>query len=319
MSNFRKFKEYLDNRGKLQEKPIESDDADTGPKPEKYPESPATSGKNWKTTTPQDKPKAYMGVGTDPGQQKYDKGFANDGNKNLIYEPKVGKPEKEGGKKLDTWPKGKTEAFLDNTRALTLAEFASYVSEQSKNGLQDLPTITAYKTGPICPDPMQAMRYVVTLAAANDRLMESLVVMLKSQGSLDRFLREATNHTDTYNELAFMLADPENGSTVARRLVKALSEVTIETVDIPADKDAAVIDVKKEKKPMPPDPKGPPATQQKQPPVNAKTPAMNVGGQPMAGGQQAMAGVQISQGGVQPTQVQPEHNLVAALIARKMI
>ena len=316
MSNFRRFKEYLDHKGKVQEKPIQSDDFDTGPKPEKYPQQGATSGKNWKTTTPQDKPKPYMGVGTDPGLPKFEKGFASDGDKKLIYEPKNGKPEKEGGTKLDSWPKGKTEAFLDDTKELTLSEFASYVSEQSKTGLHELPTIHAHKTGPFCPDPVQAMRYVVTLATANNRLMESLVVMLKTKGGLDSFLREAANHSDTYNELAFMLADPASGGTVARRLVKALSEVTVkEITDAPYGQAEGDEKPAPKKKKLAPDPKGPPAAQQPEDQgQNAKTPAMNVGGQPMAGGAQDMAGVQITQGG-QPA----EHHLVAALMAKKMI
>lgn len=319
MSNFRKFTEYLNEKGKLQEKPIEADDFDTSPKPDKYPPAGATSGKNWKTTTPQDKPKPYVGVGTDPGLPKFDKGFANDGDKNLIYEPKNGKPEKEGWKKLDTWtwPKGKTEAFLDDTKELTLSEFASYVSEQSKTGLHELPTIHAHKTGPICPDPVQAMRYVVTLAAANHRFMESLVIMLKSKGVLDSFLREASNHADTYNELAFLLADPESGGSVARRLVKALSEVTVrEITDAPYGKAEGDEPTATPKKKLAPDPKGPPAAQQPgaNQGQNAKTPAMNVGGQPMAGGAQDMAGVQMTQGGQTA-----EHYLIAALMAKKMI
>jgi hypothetical protein len=313
MSNFRKFREYLTAKG-MQEKPVESDDGDTGPTPEKYPPEAATKGKNWQTTTPKEKSKAYVGVGTDPGQQKYEKGFASDGDKKLIYEPKVGKPEKEGGKKLDSWPAGKTEAFLDHTKDLTLAEFASYVSEQSKVSTEGLPAITAYKTGAICPDPLQAMRYVITLAGANERLMESLVSMLKSQGNLDKFLRAAVNHSDTFNELAFLLADPSIGGTISRKLVKALSEVTVQEItDIPASEDKSVVNpppkTKNKNANMKPDPNGPPAAQP------ANTPA-TMNGQDM--GQNAMQGVQATQGGG-PPQVQPEHNLIAALMAKNML
>jgi hypothetical protein len=253
MSKFRRFTEYLNAKGDTQTKPKVDPSADTGPDAAKTPAKPATKGKNWKSTVPlagtptnyasSDKP-----VGKDfsahPKGESNKKGFADEGDGKLKYEPKTDChcTNKEGKPLPDkSWPKpacnckgpcmckmtkqkvpSNNEEFLATTKGMTLAEFTQYVSEQNKIENDNLP--------PCSCDPVQAARYVAALANANNGIMETVVRELKRLGAFDKLVTEVFKNPEAYNEVAFMLADEETGAATARRLIRALHE----TVDAPA-------------------------------------------------------------------------------------
>ncbi|NIQ13494.1 MAG: hypothetical protein GTO02_03505, partial [Candidatus Dadabacteria bacterium] len=101
---FKKFQEYLNDKGDVQKKPIVSADADTGPSGKKSirPPKAVTKGKNWRNEAAQVKdggdgaqPVPYSAPGTDPGIQTADgpagkaDPLGQKGDKDLIYEPKA--------------------------------------------------------------------------------------------------------------------------------------------------------------------------------------------------------------------------------------
>jgi hypothetical protein len=104
--------EYLNARGKLVQKPDTEKVADyNGPDPK----SPGKSepghkvkdnGSGLENVGPKSKaPTPYRAPGTDPGMKKSEKGFGDEGDKNLVYAPDTDVKKSES--KLDTWPTSK--------------------------------------------------------------------------------------------------------------------------------------------------------------------------------------------------------------------
>ncbi len=302
MSNFRRFTEYLNNKGKVQTKPEVDPEADTGPSAAKTPGKPATKGKNWKSTVPlagtphnyasSDKP-VGKDFGMKPKGETNKKGFADEGNKKLVYEPKTPKDfGKEGGtaQKNKSWPKAASnnEQFLAHTKAMTPAEFTQFVSEQAKVSADNLP--------PCSCDPVGASRYVAALANANDGIMETVVRELKRLGAFDKLVSEVFNHPEAYTEVAFMMADEDKGASTARRLVRALHEVT----DAPASETEG--------------PASPPVKAQKKQQPNQGQKAR--GTKSIAGGELDMGNSDVVQ---TRATTRPEHNLINAILGNKML
>jgi hypothetical protein len=190
-----KFKEYLDSKNKLQEKPIVDIGGDTvGASTNKLPEM-ATKGKNWKDETAiGEHPKDYT-PGTEPWKFNYatkskgEPGFADDGDKKLVYEPKTPTDfGKEGGKKVTSWP----------------------------------------KTGQL----KEVMNAVAVGKAANDpHFVTMLVRECKRQGTMHNLLEEIFKHQETFSELAWML----NDEAIRLRLERAMYEAKVqESTDAPA-------------------------------------------------------------------------------------
>jgi hypothetical protein len=164
MNKFRKFNEYLDGKGKTVEKPKVDPLADTGPEPTKKPPKSVNKGKNWdnKAALSED-PKDYAPPQTPSKQQKGEKGFAQEGDKKLVYEPDTD----EDQKKLKSWPKtATTKEFLDTTANMSVAELVAFMKNESQ--LDGAAVILVNK--------------VAELVAENSRLMETLVYALKRNG-----------------------------------------------------------------------------------------------------------------------------------------
>lgn len=227
----RTFTEYLDDKKKLVLKPkVEKVPDYEGPKPTK-PDAPATSGDNWKTEVkPKGSPAPYKAAGTDPGQQKPEKnGFADMGDKDLVYEPDTWNPEKvgEGGKKVASWPKTKTEVFLQKTESLSLPAFTKYISRQINEhcGCENkkAPHVVAYSVGAFHPDPIQAINYVTYLANENKNLLHALVMEAKRVGCLKKIVSELLSFPETYKTLAEAMGGKE-GNIISGKLVRAMNE-----------------------------------------------------------------------------------------------
>ena len=244
MSNktFHSFQEYMTDRGKVVSKPpVESTPTYKGPKP-KSPAKAATKGKGWEVPNvgKKGRPGAYKS-GTDKAPKKAEKGgFADMGDKSLVYEPgdtavggtgSVSKSEQgmPGGSKKTGWPKGgsKTESFLAATKGMSTSQFAKHV----KKGLNEhcgcenkkAPHVVAYSVGAFHPDPIQAIRYVTYLANENVNLRHALVREAKRAGCAAGLLGELLQLPESYVALAKLL-DSKQGEVFSRRLEKAVRE-----------------------------------------------------------------------------------------------
>jgi hypothetical protein len=217
MANFRQFKEYLDTKGKTQTKPKVDPAGDTAPLPPKAPLPAAKKGKNWENkAATSDKPAPYTPATSPAKPQKPEPGLANKGDKKLVYDPET--PEefnKEGGKKLTTFPKttATTKEFLEKTRKMSLSEFTTLISNENQANSK--------------VNPLQYIKYVAQLTAKNPKLMESLVREIKRNNGIESLTCETMKLPEVVNEVAIMLQDEK----FCQKINKA---IRYETVDAPA-------------------------------------------------------------------------------------
>lgn len=240
--SFQKFKEYLDDKGDLQKKPIISDDGDTGPsaKSAVKPPKAVTKGKNWKNFEASQvedggdgtKPTPYSAPGTDPGLLVADGGkngrpgksnpdpLSEKGDKNLIYNPKTEDQRLKMKKLGPTTPEDtKTEQFLNKTKGMPSDKYAEFVLKNS--------------------DPKSVKQIIETVDAIKDNtvLLETLVRELKRKGSFEKLLESILDQPETYSEIAYRLANESKGKEAARQLAKAINEIAAESTDAPATDD----------------------------------------------------------------------------------
>jgi len=296
---FQRFKEYLNDKGDIQKKPVVKADADTGPSGKSAPKPPKaqTKGKNWKNFQVKGeaaqvddggdgtKPAAYSAPGTDPGQQTADgdKGKADPlsqkGDKSLVYNPKTGDQSLKMKKLQDT----KTETFLNKTRGLSAQGYAEYVLKQSS------------------PNGIKQIIETVELISKNELLVEALVRELKRKGDFATLIETVLSQPETYNEIAASLASPSRGKDIARQLAKAVNEITAE----PASDD--IVPETPASKKMPPNKdsinsRGEPV----QPEHNARR-------------AKTVKGVPAEDGNIMQSMMRPEHTLIEALANYKSI
>jgi hypothetical protein len=204
--NMRSFKEYLNEKGKLV-KPVINADADTGPSPVSSPEKPAIQGKNWKAEAAlKDKPVPYSGLGKDEGHPKYEKGFAQEGDKKLIYEPGDDKKTKE----VATFPKTKTEQFIEDTHNLSNAAFVQYMSSQ------------------INPESIKAIQVV----GANKNLVASVVLEIKKNGNFKELVKELFEQPEIYEELKSLIMESESTNLLFEKFFDEITAPTAEKTEV---------------------------------------------------------------------------------------
>lgn len=207
---FKKFSEYLNQKGKMQDKPIIDPLADTSPVPPKKPEKNVTKGKTWRTEAAELKdgvngtePEPYSNPTTDPGQQKYEKGLVDKGNQDLVYKPKaIDQPLKTDIKKT------KTEQFIEKTKDMAPNEYAEFILN-SNNG----------------PDFKKIME-VTKIIANNEPLMESLVREIKRKEGFNKLIEVILAQPETYTEIAIALANESKGKEISSQLAQAINEIT---------------------------------------------------------------------------------------------
>jgi hypothetical protein len=205
-------KEYLDGSGKLTE-PIEQQVADyRGPDPS----APPQAGSN-DLTKNAGKPAPYRPTNTSASAGGGESGFGDKGSKELKYEPNTEKPEKV----VSTWPKTKTEEFVDKTRNMSLAEFAKYVIEQ-RSVPNNLPTVTTPNQQKFYPAPVEAVRYVGALTK-NRTILNDLIHEVKRNGNLGQLLELALETPEGYKELVKLLSE-EEGKKRCSLLARAMHE-----------------------------------------------------------------------------------------------
>jgi hypothetical protein len=235
MSNFTSWKEYLSERGKMVEKPEVAKIADyKGPDPSS-PE--AGEGQKVKGDKKLDsmpnapkpgKPTPYKPANRHESPKKSgEKGFASTGDSKLVYEPNTdikGGDNMPGGKLVNgSWPKTKTEAFLDKTNKMTMHEFAKFMLEEYEHDEDnDLPTVTAFTTGKIQPYPPEVIRYIVALAKNNKKILESLIHEMKNCGCMGDMLKSSMNHPEAFDHITDALGDTEEGPKRAGALARSM-------------------------------------------------------------------------------------------------
>lgn len=193
---FASFQEYMDHKKKVKNKPSTEQVPDYhGPqdsKPEKEKKHKDAGGKGQvgaasgykSSTSPVDPNKG--------GKDKGGKGFANEGDKSLKYEPgkeSLGKSEGgvPGGKSLSGWPKTKTQEWVDGNKGASLSEFTKKLKSELNESDCDK---NAYAT----------VRNVIELCQCNKKYVENLVREMKRNDLLSLLVTEMFRHQEVVAE-----------------------------------------------------------------------------------------------------------------------
>jgi hypothetical protein len=186
------------------------------------------------------KPSAYYAKGADknPGLMTADGAdrgtpFGNHASPGLTpqnsmpYGQKpVDKTKKVGGKKkkkLPTKKAMKVEHFLNETRDMSNAQFASRVLKD----VRDIPTPTVRDLNgkEFIPEPAQIMKYVANLMLTNETIMRRMVREIKRNNGLPTLLAEVLQHPETYQQLVEAL-NGNHGEVAQKKLAVFLEEVS---------------------------------------------------------------------------------------------
>ena len=202
-------KEYVNDQGKLVEKPEVTAVADyTGP------DSKAPQGKN---STPY---KAANDKTKSPSFDVEKNGLGDLGNNELKYNPKTDYSQTV----VKSWTK--TEGFINKTKNMSLAEFTKYMLDECGCGAvddADLPYVTAYTTGKFQPHPPEAIKYVVVLANKNNNILDSMVQEMKQSGVLGKVLKALLDHPESYDQLTSLFGDSEQGPSRCKLFAKSMN------------------------------------------------------------------------------------------------
>ena len=211
-----KFQEYLDRNNKLNAngtvKTVADYEGKTDTKPVKENKHKDAGGKGQDGEI-----HPYKG-GTDakdPNKGKLTDGFADKGDKNLKYQPKTDVPAKvgEGGVKKATWPKTKTQEWVDRTKGMSLAEFTKTIRKESLDGLSECACQEA---------PHNSIKETVDVCKCNQKYVSALVREMKRNGLFGKLMKEMVTHPETFKALAILM---ERDEMYARKLAKAMNEM----------------------------------------------------------------------------------------------
>jgi hypothetical protein len=213
--SFKNFTEYLDQKGNLQSKAITDPLGDTAPKAPPRPPKPVTKGKGWKdykateAAEVQDGEEGapYKGSGTDPGQQKYEKGLVYQGDKKLVYEPNTADQTLKAGLNGT-----KTEQFIEKTKNMKADEYANFILKGHDSSA------------------LKKILETVEILSKNANLSETFIREIKRKGGFSTLMESVLRQPETYKEFAAALANATNGPEVGRQLAKAIAEITPESV-----------------------------------------------------------------------------------------
>lgn len=211
-----KFQEYLDRNKKLKTsgtvKQIADFEGSIETKPAKEKKHKDAGGKGQDGEI-----KPYKG-GTDakdPNKGKLGDGFAHKGDSKLKYEPNTTVPAKvgEGGKKHATWPKTKTQEWVDRTKGMSLAEFTKTVRTEALKGLDECS----------CQEsPHNSIKETIAVCKCNQKYVSALVREMKRNGLFGKLVKEMVDHPETFKALAILM---ERDEMYARKLAKAMNEM----------------------------------------------------------------------------------------------
>ena len=199
---FASFQEYMDHKKKVKNKPsIEQVPDYHGPqdtKPDKEKKHKDAGGKGQVGTASGYKSSTSPVDPNKGGKDKGGKGFADEGDKALKYEPgdgwfggKNGVSKSEGGvpggKSIAGWTKTKTQEWVDGNKGTSLSEFTKRLKSELKESDCDK---NAYST----------VRNVVELCQCNKKHVESLVREMKRNNLLSSLVTEMFRHQEVVAE-----------------------------------------------------------------------------------------------------------------------
>jgi len=189
-----KFLEYLNAKGKLQEKPITAINADYEGPEEKNPAPNEISDMGYKVPKPVKKvPTGYY---PKPNISKKDieKGLGNIGDQdNVIEFPELGKMN--------------NEQFVNFTKNMPTEEFVKTMNEHCGCEKKSAPMVVAYSLGAYHPDPIQAIKYVSYLANENENILRALIHESKRIGGLERLCEKLMDYSEFYEVLKTKIDD----------------------------------------------------------------------------------------------------------------
>ena len=239
-----KFQEYLERNKKLRTtahvKKIADFEGKVDAKPSKEVKHKDAGGKGQDGEV---KPYKSGSDAKDPNKNKMKDGFAEKGDKKLNYQPDTfnGKNKGEegvpGGKKAISWPKTKTQEWVDKTKRMSLSEFTKKIRGEVLDGLNEC---SCQET------PHDSIKETIDICKCNERYIPALVREMKRNGLFEKLMQEMVNHTETFDALAKFM---EN-EVYARKLAKAMNEMVAGPM---SNEDGDMNLLKKKKKPVPMD------------------------------------------------------------------
>ena len=175
---FKSFQEYLNDSGKMVEKPqvkvVAGYEGKVPEAPEKTEKDPQAGGAKAVKGTH----KPYK-AGTDAkNPNKAEKGFAHEGDNDLKYEPKTDvKKSNYGGEEAKSWlDSSSVTEWLNKTRNLSDAKFVNKMREAT-NGLA-----------------INEIKNAVNVCAENEKNIQHFIFELKRNNLLEQFVKEALKH-----------------------------------------------------------------------------------------------------------------------------
>jgi len=176
--SFKSFQEYLNDTGKMVEKPevkvVAGYEGETPTSPEKTKKDPNAGGaKDSKSTN-----KPYK-AGTDAkNPNKAEKGFAHEGDSDLKYEPTTNvKKSNYGGDEVKSWlDSSSVTEWLNKTRNLSGAKFVSQMRNETSG------------------TSIGQIKETVNLCENNSKNIQQLIFELKRHKLLGKFITEACKH-----------------------------------------------------------------------------------------------------------------------------
>ena len=186
----KKFSEYLDDAKKLVEKPpVEQVPQYKGPISQEPPKASADKmAGGAQTGTGKGKPYATEKAAKDPN--KYEKGFAHEGDKDLKYEPNTEvKKTKHGGEEIHGWLDDKSVSeWVAVTKGMSNASFIKKMQSEPRVALATI-------------------KEMVEACAASSKNVSQLVTELKRGELLGSLISEVCKHESAMPELVKALAE----------------------------------------------------------------------------------------------------------------
>lgn len=202
-----KFLEYLNAKGKLQEKPITAVNADYEGPDEKNPEPNETDDLGYKVPKPIKKTPTAYAPKADVSKKDLEKGLANVGDKdNVIKFPELGKMS--------------NEQFINFTKGMPTEEFVKVMNEHCGCEKKSAPMVVAYSSGAYHPDPIQAINYVSYLANENENLLRALIHETKRIGGLEKLCDRLMDYNEFYEVLKTKIDDKQVFESVKKNIME---------------------------------------------------------------------------------------------------
>lgn len=200
-------KEYINASGKLVEKPTVSMVPDyNGPDPH-APQKAGHADLGNQTGSPS----PYRAANSSNYSTKAESGLGDKGDKALKYEPSTDTSKDGGQKVVSSWPKMKTESFLEKTKEMSLTEFASYMIECGCGQV-----------------PAESIKHAADVLTTETSISRTLFEV-KRNGKLDLLVRSILEHPEAYSSLIKLFSEGEEGS----RRWQIFNQSMMETVGPP--------------------------------------------------------------------------------------